>query len=297
MRQLCCAFLILILAVSCRDKVICPTFQSTFILDDSVRTTYFSYLWYLDEDERRQHLETHAQVAPKDTLNTLVASADDSATPVDYFAYTADYKAPLQRTSKTKFGIIKRPIVLSTLIRNIQMKTGPRQNVLTPPQPEAMEEDVPSVDSTAVAADSLQTLPSRSDSLQTDSTSVVAAAKADSTQKEEDWERFRYEFEPRPGMHPDQDFYYKKYGWLLQNARPEPDTTQATQPDSLMADSTAKKGFLGGLFKPKKNKGEKKGFLGGIFGKKKQKGEPKEEEETPEVENNNEAPDPEEKQE
>jgi hypothetical protein len=296
MRQLIYAMVFLLLIVSCRDKVICPTFQSTYILDDSVRTTYFSYLWYLDEEERQQHLAGEAKTAPQDTdsLDMLVASADNEQAPVDYFAYTSEYKAPLQRTRKTKYGVIKEPIAFTTLIRNIRMKTGPRQNVLTPPMPSAEEEteNLMAMDSTQ--SDSLSSVGGlAADSLATDSTAV---AQTPEEKADEEWERFKYGFVPRPGMHPDQDYYYKKYGWLLQNARPEPDTTQNAA-DSLMADSTSQRGFLG-IFKNKKKadstsvEDEKKGPFG-FFGRKRKKKAEREPEDESTPENNDAAEKPE----
>lgn len=250
MRLLCYALLVVLLAASCRDKVICPTFQSTYILDDSVRSTYFSYLWYLNEDERKEYLAANAKpndVLPPDSLGEMVASTDKSAG-VDYFAYTAEYKPPARETKKTKYGIVKRTPVIPDLVRNLQLKTGPRQNVLTPPAPEADEEETAGMpqDSSAYAPLDSTAAIAQVDSLgvqQIDSATV--AKKVD--KKRASWEPFKYGFNPLDSMQPDQEYYFKKYGWLLQNAKPKEEPT-----DSTASDSTAsQKNGIKGLFKKK----------------------------------------------
>jgi len=249
MRLLCYALLVVLLAASCRDKVICPTFQSTYILDDSVRSTYFSYLWYLNEEERKAYLASNSKpndVLPPDSLGEMVASTDKAAG-VDYFAYTADYKVPPRETKKNKYGIVKRTPVIPNLVRNLQLKTVPKENVLTPAPPEEEAAEKPAgtpqdsasyapLDSTAAVA--------QTDSLgvsKTDSTSVAEKVE----KKKAPWEPFKYGFNPLDSMQPDQEYYFRKYGWLLQNAAPKEDA----EADS----ATVEKKGLKGLFK-KKNK-------------------------------------------
>jgi hypothetical protein len=254
MRLLCYALLVVLLAASCRDKVICPTFQSTYILDDSVRNTYFSYLWYLSEDERKSYLAANAkpsEVLPPDSLGAMVASTDKAAG-VDYFAYTAEYKPPVRETKKTKFGIVKRTPIIPDLVRNIQLKTGPRQNVLTPPTPDA-EEDEPAgmpQDSAAYAPLDSTAAMAQVDSLGVQRVDSAAVAKK-VEKKRAPWEPFKYGFNPLDSMQPDQEYYFRKYGWLLQNAKPKEEPADSTASDST---ATQKKG-LKGLFK-KKNKEE-----------------------------------------
>jgi hypothetical protein len=244
MRQFCYAFIIFLLLVSCRDKVICPTFQSTYILDDSVRTTYFSYLWYLNEDERKNYLASNAKTPPPDSLGVMVASAEEGA--VDYFAYTADYKVPPRETKRTKYGIAKRTPVIPNLVRNLQLKTAPMENVLTPPEieksdePEAIPQDSSSLaplDSTAAIA--------QVDSLNVNQPADSSAVAKQVEEKKAPWVPFRYAFMPSENMQPDQENYFNKYGWLLQTAPPKEESA---------ADSTTtkkKKGFFKNLFKKK----------------------------------------------
>lgn len=282
MRQLCYALFVTFLFASCRDKVICPAFQSTYILDDSVRNTYFSYAWYLSPEERNAKTASQSQVAqtdsldviattqptilPPDSLGEIVASADQSAG-VDYFAYTADYKVLPREIKKTKYGIIKRTPVIPNIVRNFQLKTSPMQNVLTPPELRKEEEVVPDLISSALAPlDSTATIAAQ-DSLnvvQPDSSSVAVVDEIE--EKKKKWIQFKYGFKPSDNMQPDQEYYFRRYGWLLQNAPPreEPvDTTQQTQSsslDSLGTDSTSQSKGLKGLFKKKdKKKRRKKG--------------------------------------
>ncbi len=257
MRRLCYAIIVLLALASCRDKVICPTFQSTYILDDSVRSTYFSYLWYLNEDERKAHLSANAKIPPPDSLGVTVASADEGAG-VDYFAYTAQYKVPPREVKRTKYGIAKRTPVIPNLVRNFQLKTSPMENVLTPP--EVTKEETPtemSVDSSAYAALDSTAAVAEVDSL---NVSQPADSLAEAETKEEkakkEWERFKYGFNPLDSMQPDQEYYFRKYGWLLQNAAPKDEPAQAEQPSD--STQTERKG-LKGLFKKKdKTKKEKR---------------------------------------
>ncbi len=254
MRQLCYAILVLLALASCHDKVICPTFQSTYILDDSVRSTYFSYLWYLNEDERKAHLSANAKIPPPDSLGVTVASAEEGAG-VDYFAYTAQYKVPPREVKRTKYGIAKRTPVIPNLVRNLQLKTSPMENVLTPP--EVTKEGTPAempVDSSAFAALDSTSAVAEVDSLnvsQPADSLAVAESKEEKAKKE--WERFKYGFNPLDSMQPDQEYYFRKYGWLLQNAAPKDDPAPAEQPSD--STQTERKG-LKGLFK-KKDKSEK----------------------------------------
>lgn len=269
MRRLCYALVILLALASCRDKVICAAFQSTYILDDSVRSTYHSYLWYLNEDERKSHLASNAKIPPPDSLGITVASADEGAG-VDYWAYTAQYKVPPRETRKTKYGIAKRTPLIPNIVRNLQMKTSPMENVLTPPdvsneeaeQPADMPNDSSAyapLDSTAAVAE-VDTLNynSPADSLGTsqsvDSAAVAQESKIEKAKKE--WEQFKYGFNPLDSMQPDQEYYFRKYGWLLQNKAPEEEPEDAGRPAEAESDTTQRKG-LKGLFK-KKDKSDKK---------------------------------------
>lgn len=268
MRRLCYALFVVILLASCRDKVICPTFQSTYILDDSVRSTYFSYLWYLDEDERKNYLASKSKIPPQDSLGVTLASADVSGG-ADYWEYTAQYKVLPGESKRTKYGIAKRTPIIPNLVRNMHLKTSPMENVLTPPEVKADDPVAPAAspsDSSAIAPLDSTAAVTQTDSLGT--SQPVAESKEEKAKKE--WERFKYGFNPLDSMQPDQEYYFRKYGWLLQNAPPPEEKVDSTAldssvPDSLRSDSTSGKGLKGLLGKlrgnkdkPKKEKKKKK---------------------------------------
>jgi hypothetical protein len=235
--RLCYAFLVLVLLASCRDKVICPTFQSTYILDDSVRNVYFSYLWYLSEEERKAYA-SRPKVPPPDTTG-VVASAKPEAQ-VDYFDYTAEYKVPVRGTKKNKYGIVQRPMVMSYTVQNLRMKSSPMRDVKTPPKPavDDKEDSGMPMDSTALA--SLD-----STAVKTDSLAAKPLAK-----KKPDWKPFLYDFNPYDSMQPDQENYFREFGWLLQNRAPRPGEGDVDeQPEE-------KKGFFKRLLGTKKGEEE-----------------------------------------
>ena len=257
---------------SCRDKVICPAFQSTYILDDSVRNTYFSYAWYLNEDERKLKVTVRPKVLPPDSLGLMMASADES-TGVDYFAYTQKYKVLPRVPSRTKYGIVKRTPVIPNLVRNLQLKTSPMENVLTPPEvtkeKETTLDPIPSDSSMLAPLDSTAIVATQ-DSLSTrqpvDSLAVIELSVEEIKKKA--WEQFKYGFNLLDIMQPDQAYYFRRYGWLLQNAAPpkeEPVDSNQFQTitlDSLNSDSTFQNKGFKGLFKkkdkPKKEKRKKR---------------------------------------
>ncbi len=171
MRQIFVFIAIVLCFSACRDKVICPAFQSTYILDDSVRSVYYSYLWKLDEEERLQYLaKRKAAIAPPETdsLQTggpIVASASET----DYFAYVAEFKVPERDLNKSKFGVVKyEPYWL----KNYRQRTAPMENILSPPPPPTIiPEDTAKIDVGEFVASDFN------DSLAVDSASVAIDAE------------------------------------------------------------------------------------------------------------------------
>ena len=266
MRQLCYAMFMILFLASCRDRVICAAFQSTYILDDSVRNAYFSYAWYLG-DERNTAPTAAPEILPLDSLGDMVASTDQSAG-IDYFAYTADYKVPPRMPKRTKYGIVKQTPVIPNLVKNIQLRSSPKENVYSPPTV-AKEEIVPDpilTDSSALAPLDSTAFIASEDSLNVDqpSDSLAVASTPTDEEKRKDWVQFRYGFNPIDGMQPDQEYYFRRYGWLLQNAAPKEEPIDTTpiiptnKVDSLSSDSTSNQKGLKGLFKKKSKKEKKK---------------------------------------
>jgi hypothetical protein len=199
--------------IACKDKVICPAFQSTYILDDSVRMAYFSYVWKLDEVERTKYLTSINQ--PKDTSNSLVIPAGGK---IDYYAYAEKYVVPPREVNKSKYGIVKyEPYWL----KNYHLKTGPMENVLTPDAPEYPKMDTASVDvgefvasdftdSLAVDSSSVAMVDGDIDSLQVEEFELPTLAKAPPPPKKEET-KYLYRFDPKDEMLNVEQAYYNKY--------------------------------------------------------------------------------------
>lgn len=232
MRHLTGILCLILLLFSCRDRVICPAFQSTYILDDSVRIAYFSYIWKLDEVDRIKILEQRN--AEKDSIaginigmaalsDTTDVNTEPQKSGVDYYAYVEDIIVPPREVKKTRYGIIKyEPYWL----KNYHLKTAPMENILTP-EPE--EEDIPPLADEEMLADL------NSDSTLTvgladttgiamvDSTGVPTSdvlAKAD-TEKEKG-PRFLYRYDPNDNFNVEQVYYNKWYGRQLIYQKPPP---------------------------------------------------------------------------
>lgn len=224
---------------SCQDKVICPAFQSTYILDDSVRQTYFSYLWKLDEAERQSYL---AQQAAKDTIPDEV-----STTPrAEYFAYVEPYIPPVEQVKKNKYGIIRyQPY----LLKQFRMRTAPMENVLgLPKEPEVIDDqgqfvasDFQPGDSLSVSTDSLSL--AVNDSVNYADTIVVDVPLA--VRVEEDkGPKYLYKYDPENRVYNMDQVYYNKY--FGEQLVYKPPKKLPEQPQDSLAEE--KQGFFKRLF-------------------------------------------------
>ena len=241
----CCV----ILLTSCKDKIICPAFQSTYILDDSTRTAYFSYAWKLDEAERQEFIDMGYGSGA--TTNTEIVEdtqpLDTSASPIaeapmmEYFAYAEEYVVDPYPVKKNKYGIMKLP---PFIYKNYLLKMSPMENVLGPEEeePEIMDEGE------FVAEDFVET-----DSLAEGEEIPVALQDEEETEEQE--QRYLFEYDPKDDFNVDQEYYNKYFGELfIDNSPPEPEEEEITE-EEMESDTTAtkKKGlFGGGLFGKKK---------------------------------------------
>jgi hypothetical protein len=224
--------------ISCQDKVICPAFQSTYILDDSTRNAYFSYVWQLDENTRTQFLAQKNGADPNDTLGVGAVAQPKT----DYYAYAGEKVVPWRVQKRSKYGIIKQPIYP---IKKYQMRTAPMENVLAPDP--VTNNFVASDFSDSLSVDSLSVAV---DSLATDSLASQPVAKAGEKKKP----KYLYGYDPSDNFNVEQEYYNKYFGEKLVDKRPDPiptpiDTLSNTLPDSVQT----KEPFFKGLFK-KKNK-------------------------------------------
>lgn len=223
--------------MSCQDKVICPAFQSTYILDDSTRNAYFSYVWQLDENTRSQFLAKQRGGDPEDTLGVV------SQPKTDYYAYAGEKNVPWRIQKKSKYGIIQQPI---RQIKNYQMRTAPMENVLAP---EPISNDF-------VASDFSDSLGVDSLSIAMDSLALDSVAAEQVVAEEET--KYLYGYDPSDNFNVEQVYYNKYYSEKFIDNRPKPEPVPVAL-DSLgnpiVPDSVeTKEPFFKGLFKKKKKK-------------------------------------------
>ena len=268
MRVLCIFIVTILLSSACRDKVICPAFQSTYILDDSTRMAYYSYAWQLDDITRQQYIASLTGVDTSATGGVGDAPGGDFG---EYFAYVEDYVPPAAKVRKTKYGIVKyEPYWLKTL----RMKTAPMENVLGPEDviEEPIDEgefyvsDFVSDDSLGLAL-SADSLALGTDSLAFTSDSLAVAQAETAPQKPEQKYRFRYD--PKDNFNVEQDYYNKYFGVLLLDLTPPPSEAPV---DSLASAEVLPDSLATG-----------KGFMAGLKGLFKKKDKPASEEETEEA--------------
>lgn len=234
MRASIVVFLFILTLGSCRDKVICPAFQSTYILDDSTRYAYYSYVWKLDDEARQQYFGSL-----KATTDSLASDSGVFTTETDkmmpYYAYAEQIVPPLDPVQKTKFGIVKyEPFWL----KNYKLRTAPMENIRGP-EPE--EEKI--VDEGEFIASDFQTDSIRGDStVQTisDSTLVGGRIIAETARKKKE-RKYLYRYREDDDFNVEQEYYNKYFGEKLVDNRPPPPEVEEDELDSL---STEKRSFL-----------------------------------------------------
>lgn len=225
--------------LSCQDKVICPAFQSTYILDDSTRNAYFSYVWQLDETTRSQFLAQQDTSSTNSAIDTTISVASNQPK-VDYYAYAGENIVPWRIPERTKYGIVK-PVFMP--VKKYRMRTAPMENLLGP-DPEPMQ-------TSFVAQNEIDSLVT--DSLELATTDSVSIHSFVVKEEEKDEPKFLYGYDPSDNFNVEQLYYNKYFASRLIDNRPEPEP-QPVAVDSTSSDSTiAKKPFLKGLF-GKKNK-------------------------------------------
>ena len=237
MRKVFLVFLTTLLFFSCRDKIICPAFQSTYILDDQTRQAYYSYVWKLDKETREKYLAS--AYGQTDSL------AAGNAGTMRYYDYVADIIQPREEVRRSKYGIVKyEPMWL----KNYELKTAPKENILGP-EPEKVKE-VESIDTGEFIASDFY------DSLATDSTSIViedtlqsrqepVRVALEKTQSKKKEVKYLYRYDPDSLNNAEQEYYNKYYGQLLidysEQRKKQQDQLNLTQTDKQLpavSDST-----------------------------------------------------------
>ncbi len=292
MRTISALILTLVLLASCKDRIICPAFQSTYILDDSTRMFYYSYLWNLDEPTRNEYIASMVQgQTVEDSLatDTVALAVGGTSSDVEtYFSYVSQYIQPVKDVRRSKFGIIKyEPMWL----KNYNLKTAPMENVPGPEEekPEVEEPvDIGEFVASDFSSDSTLTVDSlgvvQLDSISSDSAAVIPSslvATAD-VAEEPKGPRYLYRYDPSGPNNVEQEYYNKYFGEFLVYKPPKKkedveeiktDTLNAaTDSLSMATDSLGVGAFQetdslqttpiqeeGGLFRNKKKKKRRRG--------------------------------------
>lgn len=249
--MLCIISVVVVLLTSCHDKVICPAFQSTYILDDSTRLAFYSSVWKLDEATRTQYLAQLSQELDSGATGQAVAS---SSSMVPYFTYIEQYVLPAERVRRNKNGMVKYE---PNWLRNYNMKKAPMENVLGPTK----DIDEGPVDVGEFVADDFTT-----DSLQLDSAAVAGfgmdSLAADVPEKIAEADppkgpKYLYRFDPDDNHNVEQEYYIKYFGNQLV-ARPERSKKSENVQSKVSSDTTAidttSAGVKKGLFGKRKKK-------------------------------------------
>ncbi len=234
-------FFSFLIFISCQDKVICPSYQSTYILDDSTRNAYFSYVWQLDNLTQVQYL---SQLATRDS--TGIDSLGVGGQPkTDYYAYAGEYVVPWRNLKRTKYGIVKRGFYP---LKKYRMRTAPMENVLAP-EPISNELLASDFGVDSLQSDSLSSAIAM-DSISRDSTEIAKIEAP--TDKEV---KFLYGYDPSDNFNVEQKYYNKYFAPLLIENRPKSEgLTSDSLTNNVASDSLSEKEpFFKGLFK-KKNK-------------------------------------------
>jgi hypothetical protein len=206
------------LSLGCRPKMICPAFQSTYILDDSLRFAYFSPLWKLDKETRDAYI-----------------SKNYDASKSQYFASVEPYVAKAEVGNRTKFGVVRYE---PNWLKSYQMRTAPRQDLIW--KEEASEDPIDSMDIGSFVASDFGL-----DSISGDS--VILA-----TQDSIPAKKYLYGYDPEGQNNVEQDYYNKYFGYLLVAQVTPPnedlpaDSTGAVTDEFIENDSlqVEKRGFL-----------------------------------------------------
>ena len=171
----------LIIQLGCRSKVICPAFQSTYILDDSLRFAYFSPLWKLDKETRESYITENFRKNKS-----------------QYFEFVEPYVVKSASSKRTKFGVVRYE---PNWLKTYQMRNSPQRDLIR--KEELSDGLTDSLNLGIFLASDFGM-----DSIPEDS--VILAAQ-DSVAKK----KYLYGYDPQGQINVEQDYYNKYFGNLL----------------------------------------------------------------------------------
>ncbi len=165
----------------CRSKVICPAFQSTYILDDSLRFAYFSPLWKLDKETRDFYINTNY-----------------GKNKSQYFEFVAPHVVKSGSSNRTRSGIARYE---PKWLKAYQMRNVPQQDLI-------LKEELPNGLIDSLNLGSFLASDFGLDSIRGDS--VILAAQDSFPRKQ-----YLYGYDPEGKINVEQDYYNKYFGNLL----------------------------------------------------------------------------------
>ena len=182
--------------------MICPAFQSTYILDDSLRFAYFSPLWKLDKETRDAYIAKNYDVSK-----------------TQYFASVEPYVAKAEEGNRTKFGVVRYE---PNWLKTYQMRIAPRQDLIWK---EGVSEDpTDSMDIGSFVASDFGL-----DSISGDS--VILA-----TQDSIPAKKYLYGYDPQGQNNAEQEYYNKYFGYLLVAKAAPPNEDLPTDSTGVVTD-------------------------------------------------------------
>ena len=220
-------FLFIVFATSfifsgCMDRMVCPAFQSTYILDDSLRFAYFSPLWKLDKLTRDAYISEHY-------------GANSGQDLTKYFEEVSSYVRAPEVTHRTKYGVVRYQ---PEWLRNHELMSAPREDLTwkvaadtAAPSPVDIGDFVAS----DYGLDSLvgDDLLIASEDMDTDDPKPVS---------------YLYKFDPNGKNNVEQLYYNKYFGNLLVSNTESTDSEMTSDSTALKFESDTtdikKKGFL-----------------------------------------------------
>lgn len=193
---------LLISSLGCRPNMICPAFQSTYILDDSLRFAYFSPLWKLDKETRDAYIAKNYDVSK-----------------TQYFASVEPYVAKAEEGNRTKFGIVKYE---PNWLKTYQMRTAPRQDLIW--KEGASEDPTDSMDIGSFLASDFGLDSISGDSIILDTQDSIPAKK------------YLYGYDPQSQNNVEQEYYNKYFGYLLVAKAAPPNEDLPTDSTGVVTD-------------------------------------------------------------
>tara|TARA_X000001036_G_scaffold439920_1_gene493103 strand:- start:11303 stop:12082 length:780 start_codon:yes stop_codon:yes gene_type:complete len=200
----------LILQLGCRPKVICPAFQSTYILNDSLRFAYFSPIWKLDKETRNSYI-----------------NKDDGNNKSEYFASVEPHLVKSKSVNRTKFGVVRYE---PNWLKVYQMRTVPQQDLIWKEEVSDDLTDFMDLGSFVASDFGLDSISGDSVILSAQDSAILSAQNSVPEKK------YLYRYDPKGQNNVEQDYYNKYFGHLLVAKVAPPNEDMPTDSAGMVTD-------------------------------------------------------------